>query len=633
MQRRRGETNPNMKYYNEYRNSYYNPDDEINRPGVNVNWKDIQQGFSLVEAKNNEQDNRLDAVEAKNAEQDERLDAVEAKNAEQDERLDAIEAKNTEQDGRLDALEAGQQVQDNRLDAIEAEQTTQNGRLDAIETKNGEQDQMISAIQAKNTEQDAALAQQAEDIADLDTRLTDAEGDIDAERARNTAQDAAIADNSARITRIEDYGPRISVIEAEQVTQNQQIAALQAKDTALDADIAALQAKDTALDADIAALQAKDTAQDADIAALDSRLDDVEDAIDTRLTAVEQKNTEQDATLANHETRIADNTARNTAQEQAISDNSARITALRQNVNSNTARITALEGELPERTTPTNPDEARTTVIGEVGNNFTVEAMRDSNGESMTLSDGANNDTVSVGFTSNEDGESISIGGKSYKLGGISDNSARITALRQNVNSNTDRIAALEGELPVRTTPTNPDEARTTVIGEVGNNFTVEAMRDSNGESMTLSDGANNDTVSVGFTSNEDGESISIGGKSYKLGGNGLEIVEFTSKNPVTIEANNCNTVLVSHNIINNTNKRKRYRIISVLLNDLTDYKTIVMSISFNNMETNLDTNSVWPGDGATLSFYIVLKNYGSNSVTYADGISGRIIYAIEDIQ
>ena len=518
MQRRRGETNPNMKYYNEYRNSYYNPDDEINRPGVNVNWKDIQQGFSLVEAKNNEQDNRLDAVEAKNAEQDERLDAVEAKNAEQDERLDAIEAKNTEQDGRLDALEAGQQVQDNRLDAIEAEQTTQNGRLDAIETKNGEQDQMISAIQAKNTEQDAALAQQAEDIADLDTRLTDAEGDIDAERARNTAQDAAIADNSARITRIEDYGPRISVIEAEQVTQNQQIAALQAKDTALDADIAAL--------------QAKDTAQDADIAALDSRLDDVEDAIDTRLTAVEQKNTEQDATLANHETRIADNTARNTAQEQAISDNSARITALRQNVNSNTARITALEGELPERTTPTNPDEARTTVIG-----------------------------------------------------------------------------------------------------EVGNNFTVEAMRDSNGESMTLSDGANNDTVSVGFTSNEDGESISIGGKSYKLGGNGLEIVEFTSKNPVTIEANNCNTVLVSHNIINNTNKRKRYRIISVLLNDLTDYKTIVMSISFNNMETNLDTNSVWPGDGATLSFYIVLKNYGSNSVTYADGISGRIIYAIEDIQ
>ncbi len=429
MARRRGEENPNTKYYNEFRNGYYNPDDEINRPGVNVNWKDIQQGFFMsentdkeqnnrldaVEAKNTEQDARLDAIEEKNTEQDARLDAIEEKDAEQDARLSGIEEKNTEQDARLDAIETEQTAQNNRLDAIEAkdvaqdarldaieaEQTTQNNRLDSIEAKDVAQDARLNAIEAEQVTQNTQIETNRENIAAHEIRLDNAEQNIQNETARNTAQDAAIADNSARITRIEDYGPRISVIEAEQAAQNNRLDAIEAKDAAQDADIALLQS-------DITDLQAADQQFDRDLDGLDTRISSVEDAINTRLTAVEQVNAQQDATLSNHETRIADNTARNTAQETAIADNSARITRLEQGAAGQASTT---------RDTPTDPDQPRETVIGDSSSNVTIEAAKNTNGESLVITDTANGDSVSVGFTSDQNGDNIIVGGNTYKLG------------------------------------------------------------------------------------------------------------------------------------------------------------------------------------------------------------------------
>lgn len=213
---RYGDNNPNMKYYNDYRNTYYNPDDEINRPGRNVNWKDIQQGFYLVEGKDNEQDAKITELEEKNAEQDTRLDAAEEKNAEQDTRLDAIETEQAEQNSRLTSIETEQTEQNSRLTAIETEQTEQNNRLDAIETKDSEQDVAIAAIRAKDADQDTAITNLTEDISDLETRMSDAEQDIQNENQRNTAQDQSISDNSVRITRLE----------SSQTTQDQQIASL-----------------------------------------------------------------------------------------------------------------------------------------------------------------------------------------------------------------------------------------------------------------------------------------------------------------------------------------------------------------------------------------------------------------------
>lgn len=213
---RYGDKNPPMKYYDDYRNKYYNPDDEINRPGRNVNWKDIQQGFSLAAAKDDEQDSSITELEEKNAEQDTRLDAVEEKNAEQDTRIDAIEAEQEEQNGRLTAIETEQTEQNGRLTAIETEQTTQNNRLDAIETKDSEQDVALAAIRAKDADQDTAITNLTEDISDLETRMSDAEQDVQNENQRNTAQDQSISDNSVRITRLE----------SSQATQDQQIASL-----------------------------------------------------------------------------------------------------------------------------------------------------------------------------------------------------------------------------------------------------------------------------------------------------------------------------------------------------------------------------------------------------------------------
>ena len=65
-------------------------------------------------AKDLGQDNRLTAVEAKNVEQDGRLDSAE-------DRLDAVEAKNIEQDGRLTAIEGVNTAQDGRLTSLEAD--------------------------------------------------------------------------------------------------------------------------------------------------------------------------------------------------------------------------------------------------------------------------------------------------------------------------------------------------------------------------------------------------------------------------------------------------------------------------------------------------------------------------------
>lgn len=51
------------EYYDEYRNGYYNPDDDNKEPGLNENWKAVQEGFSKVQGKDDEQDDRLDDLE------------------------------------------------------------------------------------------------------------------------------------------------------------------------------------------------------------------------------------------------------------------------------------------------------------------------------------------------------------------------------------------------------------------------------------------------------------------------------------------------------------------------------------------------------------------------------------------
>ena len=88
---------------------------------------------------------------------------------ERNDRLDAIEAKNTEQDSRLDVAEnrlanIGNDITNtmqpiidehtSRLDAIEAIDVSQNNRLDAIEAKNQQQDDRLLDIEKVNNKQD-----------------------------------------------------------------------------------------------------------------------------------------------------------------------------------------------------------------------------------------------------------------------------------------------------------------------------------------------------------------------------------------------------------------------------------------------------------------------------------------------
>lgn len=50
-------------YYDDYRNGYYNPDDDDKEPGLNENWKAVQEGFYKVKQKDDAQDERLDDLE------------------------------------------------------------------------------------------------------------------------------------------------------------------------------------------------------------------------------------------------------------------------------------------------------------------------------------------------------------------------------------------------------------------------------------------------------------------------------------------------------------------------------------------------------------------------------------------
>lgn len=52
-------------YYDEYKNDYYNPDDNDKKPGENENWKMIQKGFHDVNDTNDDQDTDIGGLKTR----------------------------------------------------------------------------------------------------------------------------------------------------------------------------------------------------------------------------------------------------------------------------------------------------------------------------------------------------------------------------------------------------------------------------------------------------------------------------------------------------------------------------------------------------------------------------------------
>lgn len=221
---RYGDNNPNTKYYDDYRNAYYNPDDEINRPGRNVNWKDIQQGFYLAAKKDEAIDTQLGTIDTEITE----LANADALMRADISTLNTITAEHSEE---IRLLKLKDEAIDTQLGTIDTEITElanadalMRADISALNTITAEHTQQITAINTKDGEQDQAIASNTEDISDLDTRLGDAEQDIQNENQRNTAQDAGIADNSARITRLENStDTRLDAVEQKNAEQDTRI--------------------------------------------------------------------------------------------------------------------------------------------------------------------------------------------------------------------------------------------------------------------------------------------------------------------------------------------------------------------------------------------------------------------------
>ncbi len=102
-------------------------DSRLDELEIDVN--ELQSNVGAIELKDQNQDDRIDAIETLNTVQDGRLDqlrtaTLENENiiSELDLQLDLVDDKNIQQDGRLDSLETSDSAQNNRLDSIEASQ-------------------------------------------------------------------------------------------------------------------------------------------------------------------------------------------------------------------------------------------------------------------------------------------------------------------------------------------------------------------------------------------------------------------------------------------------------------------------------------------------------------------------------
>ena len=81
-------------YYDEYKNDYYNPDDNDKKPGENENWKMIQKGFSESAEKDDDQDSDISGLKSRMTAAEGDIDTLEGAVAE-------IEARQIIQDTYL----------------------------------------------------------------------------------------------------------------------------------------------------------------------------------------------------------------------------------------------------------------------------------------------------------------------------------------------------------------------------------------------------------------------------------------------------------------------------------------------------------------------------------------------------
>ena len=188
---------------------------------------------------------KIAAIEAKDREQDNRLNSIETKNNQQDARLTAIETKNTQQDGEINALKSRCATLESDLSKLTARVTTLENNLSTLTTRvsttetyitelqgdieridheqteqNNQQDARLTAIETKNTQQDG-------EINALKSRCATLESDLSKLTARVTTLENNLSTLTTRVSTTETYITElqgdIERIDHEQTEQNNRI--------------------------------------------------------------------------------------------------------------------------------------------------------------------------------------------------------------------------------------------------------------------------------------------------------------------------------------------------------------------------------------------------------------------------
>lgn len=129
-----------MKYYDENRNGYYNPDDgqDSNLPGENANWRAIQAGFAASAAKDSQQDTDVATAAS----------AAEAARRTADQALEAAQAAGGDITDLEAAVQAAQQTADSAGTAAAAAQTAAGNATTAAQSAAATASSALAAAQA-----------------------------------------------------------------------------------------------------------------------------------------------------------------------------------------------------------------------------------------------------------------------------------------------------------------------------------------------------------------------------------------------------------------------------------------------------------------------------------------------------
>jgi chromosome segregation ATPase len=287
-------------------------DDQI-KTEIAAHMVKVDEKFVAVDAKDAEQDGRLDAVEARATSLEETAAALDSAKAERSELRDAvseINAKDAEQDNKIlansneiVALQARSTAVENRATDLEARAS----ELESVKLNKAIYDEKMAAIDAKDLEQDA--------------RHTSAEGEIVALQGRATSLEACTADLKAVKLDKSVYDAKLAAVDAKDAAQDGRLSAVEGRASTLesradghDASIASLEQKklDVATYAvDQAADAAKHAEQDGRLTAVEARASTLESvkqdkaAYDEKMAAIDAKDAEQDGRLSAVEGRAS----------------------------------------------------------------------------------------------------------------------------------------------------------------------------------------------------------------------------------------------------------------------------------------------------------------------------------------